>query len=88
MAILHGSTSLLKKYKIFYEKVLTLLCIVDIILLVPRDWRETQITKSGDYSLKVTPVPIPNTMVKLQHADGTAWVTVWESKSLPGNMIH
>ena len=26
----------------------------------------------------VTPVPIPNTMVKTQAADGTALVTVWE----------
>ena len=33
--------------------------------------------------LKVTPVPIPNTMVKLQGADGTARATVWESRLLP-----
>ena len=31
----------------------------------------------------VTPVPIPNTMVKTQAADGTALVTVWESRWLP-----
>ena len=30
-----------------------------------------------------TPVPIPNTMVKTQAADGTALVTVWESRWLP-----
>jgi hypothetical protein len=34
--------------------------------------------------LKVTPVPIPNTKVKLQSADGTAGVTLWKSRSLPG----
>ena len=31
-----------------------------------------------------TPVPIPNTMVKTQAADGTALETVWESRWLPG----
>ena len=30
-----------------------------------------------------TPVPIPNTEVKLFSADGTAWVTVWESRTPP-----
>ena len=29
-----------------------------------------------------TPVPIPNTMVKTQSADGTALETVWESRWL------
>ena len=31
----------------------------------------------------VTPVPIPNTMVKTEAADGTALETVWESRWLP-----
>ena len=31
----------------------------------------------------VTPVPIPNTMVKTQAADGTALETVWESRWPP-----
>ena len=30
-----------------------------------------------------TPVPIPNTMVKTQAADGTMLETVWESRWLP-----
>ena len=30
-----------------------------------------------------TPVPIPNTMVKTQAADGTALETVWESRWAP-----
>ena len=38
----------------------------------------------GGHSEEVTPVPIPNTEVKLSNADGTAWATVWESKTLPG----
>ena len=38
----------------------------------------------GDFSREVTPVPIPNTVVKLSSADGTARATVWESRSLPG----
>ena len=35
--------------------------------------------------LGVTPVPIPNTMVKTQAADGTALETVWESRWLPAS---
>ena len=38
---------------------------------------------SGGYNIEVTPVPIPNTEVKLYSADGTARATVWESRSLP-----
>ena len=34
--------------------------------------------RSGD-----TPVPIPNTMVKTQAAEGTILETVWESRWLP-----
>ena len=30
-----------------------------------------------------TPVPIPNTMVKTQAADGTMLVTAWESRWVP-----
>ena len=30
-----------------------------------------------------TPVPIPNTMVKTQAADGTILETVWESRRMP-----
>ena len=43
---------------------------------------------SGDYSGEETHVPIPNTDVKLSSADGTAWVTVWESKTLPGIFLR
>ncbi len=38
----------------------------------------------GDYTGGVTPVPIPNTAVKPSKAHGTALVTMWESRSLPG----
>ncbi len=37
--------------------------------------------KCGYYSKEDTPVPIPNTEVKLFSADGTWWVTAWESKT-------
>ncbi len=40
---------------------------------------------SGGYSEEETPVPIPNTEVKLFSADGTARVTAWESRTPPGN---
>ncbi len=37
----------------------------------------------GDHGGGETPVPIPNTEVKPFSADGTAWVTVWERRTLP-----
>ena len=39
---------------------------------------------AGGHRSRDTPVPIPNTEVKPATADGTAWETVWESRSLPG----
>ena len=41
----------------------------------------------GGHRSRVTPVPIPNTEVKLATADGTAWATAWESRSLPGLFV-
>src|SRR5262245_58351274 len=38
----------------------------------------------GGHRREVTPVPIPNTEVKLSTAEGTASDTAWESRSLPG----
>ena len=38
---------------------------------------------SGGYSEEDTPVPIPNTEVKLLSADGTARETAWESRTPP-----
>ena len=38
----------------------------------------------GDLSEGDPPVPIPNTVVKPLSPDGTAQVTVWESRKLPG----
>ena len=35
----------------------------------------------GYYSKEDTPVPIPNTEVKLFSADGTWWATAWESRT-------
>ena len=40
-------------------------------------------TVFGGNSEEGTPVPIPNTEVKLFSADGTAWETAWESRSPP-----
>src|SRR5262245_8941916 len=40
-------------------------------------------TFAGGHRIRVTPVPIPNTEVKPDTADGTVWETVWESRSLP-----
>ena len=41
---------------------------------------------SGDNSLRDPPVPIPNTEVKPQHADGTWLETARESRSSPDSM--
>ncbi len=50
--------------------------------------RETPGAKyAGGHRIRVTPVPIPNTEVKPDTADGTAWETVWESRSLPAVIV-
>ena len=41
----------------------------------------------GDLSDVGTPGPIPNPEVKLASADGTWWVTAWESRSLPRGLL-
>ena len=38
---------------------------------------------SGDDFEEATPDPIPNSVVKLFGADGTARVAVWERRTLP-----
>ena len=42
----------------------------------------------GGHRRGVTPVPIPNTEVKPSTADGTACVSAWESRSLPGLILR
>ena len=44
--------------------------------------------KSGDYGVEETLLSIPNRTVKLYSADSTAWGTVWEGRTLPGNMAR
>ena len=44
-------------------------------------------TISGDNSLRDPPVPIPNTEVKPQHADGTWLATARESRSSPDSIV-
>ena len=44
--------------------------------------------QSGDDGVEETLLPIPNRKVKLYSVNGTAWVTVWESRTLPGNMVY
>ena len=41
----------------------------------------------GNHNGGETPDPIPNSEVKPSGADGTAWATAWESRSLPGFFI-
>ena len=54
------------------------------LLLFTRLWlRALYLKVFGGNSEEDTPVPIPNTEVKLLCADGTAWESAWESRSLP-----
>ena len=41
----------------------------------------------GGFSEAAPPVPIPNTEVKRLSADDTAFVRVWENRSLPGGFV-
>ena len=41
---------------------------------------------SGDDGVEETLLPIPNRKVKLYSVNGTARVTVWESRTLPGKL--
>ena len=43
------------------------------------------LTFVGDHCVEATPVPIPNTAVKLYSADGTAGAARWESTSSPAS---
>ena len=67
-----NSKKYLKKVLTFYNKNVN-------IILVLRD--NLKIWLCGYYSKEDTPVPIPNTEVKLFSADGTWGATSWESKT-------
>ena len=41
----------------------------------------------GGFAARVTPVPIPNTVVKPRWADGTAEETRWESTTSPAVIL-
>ena len=45
------------------------------------------ILKSSDDGVEETLLTIPNRKVKLYSVDGTAWATVWESRTLPGYLF-
>ena len=61
------------------KKVLTLMIKnVNIILVLEK---EEIYIQCGYYSKEDTPVPIPNTEVKLFSGDGTWWATAWESST-------
>ena len=50
------------------------------------DLKELQ--NAGGQSGGATPVSIPNTEVKPSSADGTSWVTFWESRTLPALILR
>ena len=45
-------------------------------------------TKFGDNGREVTPVPIPNTVVKFSSAKSTWGAGPWEDKSSPEKLIY
>ena len=47
-----------------------------------------QSESSGDDGVEETLLPIPNRTVKLYSVDGTAWGTVWESRTSPGHVAR
>lgn len=51
--------------------------------LVLRAYRKEPERESGGNSDEDTPVPIPNTEVKLMSAEDTWWETAWEIRSSP-----
>ena len=61
---------------------------MDLVLIIRNaPWHCASLTIQfpGDHSEGVTPVPIPNTVVKPLSADGTARAPAWESRTLPGS---
>ena len=56
------------------------LCSFEITMLIYFDSNFK--TESSDNGREATPVPIPNTEVKLSSANGTWLETAWESKTL------
>ena len=54
------------------------------ISVLPRQTLTTRDFLGGD-SGRVIPDPIPNSVVKPSNVDGTAEVTLWESRTLPGS---
>ena len=47
-------------------------------------WRQPKIKYLVIMALRVTPLPIPNRLVKPYRADGTAGAALWKSRLLPG----
>ena len=45
---------------------------------------ENTLKISSDDGVEETLLTIPNRKVKLYSVDGTAWETMWESRTLPG----
>ena len=56
---------------------------VETFFCIYLNCQHTEIYFFGGYRKEETPVPIPNTEVKLFSADGTARETEWESRTPP-----
>ncbi len=52
-----------------------------------KSYLQTFSNLAGDNSEEATPDPIPNSEVKLFCVDGTAWVTMWESRTSPAFFV-
>ena len=61
------------------NKILYMLETEITIFLIQNNFRQHSFFQNlGVYCAKGTPVPIPNTEVKLRNVDGTAWLHVGE----------
>ena len=58
-----------------------------VVFREQRRKKDNDIEFPGGYSGEATPVPIPNTEVKLSYADGTWDAGPWKSRSSPGILI-
>ena len=65
------------------SKFLSSLLTLSFQLTIHYSRKLVRVLLSGDYSKEVTPVPIPNTAVKLFCADDTWRATARENMSLP-----